>query len=332
MKTSYVADAVRIALLIAIGLSALLLAEYSSSSPRLCTDGGGCAEVAASDFSSVFGTPLPAIGVGALGTVFLLSLWPSTIAIATFIVALCAAAVVAALLLGVQAIVIERFCAYCVAIDLSVIGAASLAFFQRDKMRAPTLPRWFYAMALIAVVLLPTLRNSPDDIRQIPDSLANYQDDNAVDIIVLADLGCPHCREVHEKLVHVIEHNTEKPIHFVTVLHLRHEQDPTLLHAYACVEGTEVATTMTTILFQSQERQVDPLKEAATLGIDVDAFNACLSDPKTEKKVQSDQTRIHAAGVTGFPTVFVEGERIVGNVPQEDLAEAIARAPLKLTR
>lgn len=60
---------------------------------------------------------------------------------------------------------------------------------------------------------------------------------------------------------------------------------------------------------QRPEKFLDVAKE---LGLDMDAFNKSLADPKHEKHLQKDAQDAINAGVQGTPTVFVNG-RVLTN-------------------
>ena len=54
---------------------------------------------------------------------------------------------------------------------------------------------------------------------------------------------------------------------------------------------------------------------AADLGLDTEQFNSCLDDGKYRAEVQADFSAGQAAGVSGTPTFFINGQKIVGAQP-----------------
>lgn len=54
---------------------------------------------------------------------------------------------------------------------------------------------------------------------------------------------------------------------------------------------------------------------AADLGLDTASFNSCLESDKYSKEVAADQADGQKASVSGTPTVFVDGQPIVGAQP-----------------
>lgn len=62
---------------------------------------------------------------------------------------------------------------------------------------------------------------------------------------------------------------------------------------------------------------------AGTLGMDTTAFNSCLSSNKDAQKASDDMAAGQKAGVSGTPTVFVNGLPIVGAQPYSAFKAAI---------
>jgi protein-disulfide isomerase len=58
---------------------------------------------------------------------------------------------------------------------------------------------------------------------------------------------------------------------------------------------------------------------AVSAGADLNTFQACLADPKTEEIVRKSTEEGQKLEVTGTPTTFVNGRRIVG--PDQALLE-----------
>ncbi len=56
-------------------------------------------------------------------------------------------------------------------------------------------------------------------------------------------------------------------------------------------------------------------KTVGDLGISIPEFQACLADPATETKVKDQVTNITKTGIFGTPTVFINGEPLVGPKP-----------------
>ncbi len=71
----------------------------------------------------------------------------------------------------------------------------------------------------------------------------------------------------------------------------------------------------------------DSLKKyASEVGLNTSKFNTCLDNKETLAIVQKDQADGNAAGVSGTPTMFVNGVKIVGAQPFSSFEQAIEQA------
>jgi len=68
------------------------------------------------------------------------------------------------------------------------------------------------------------------------------------------------------------------------------------------------------VLFENQAQlQADGIEEyARSVGVDMGAFETCLSDPSVEAAVATDISDGVLAGVESTPTIFINGRRIKG--------------------
>lgn len=65
---------------------------------------------------------------------------------------------------------------------------------------------------------------------------------------------------------------------------------------------------------------------AKTVKLDTNAFAACLADPATRNFVETDLNAGRELRVQGTPTIFINGKRLIGNVPYDYLKSAIDEA------
>jgi protein-disulfide isomerase len=82
------------------------------------------------------------------------------------------------------------------------------------------------------------------------------------------------------------------------------------------------------LLFVAQPAfaRADLITYARRLGLPEEAFIACLDGGQYLEAVQADVREGQAAGVSGTPTFFVNGRRLVGLQPVEALREAVQDA------
>ena len=65
---------------------------------------------------------------------------------------------------------------------------------------------------------------------------------------------------------------------------------------------------------------------ASEAGLPTGAADESMADPQYLARIDATRAESHRMGVTGIPTFFIGGERVVGCVPYEDLASAVRRA------
>jgi protein-disulfide isomerase len=82
------------------------------------------------------------------------------------------------------------------------------------------------------------------------------------------------------------------------------------------------------VLFNNQSALTsEDLKAyAATLGLNTAQFNACLDSGKYAAEVDKDTSDGEAYGVTGTPTFFINGDKLVGAQPYATFQQAIEEA------
>ena len=82
------------------------------------------------------------------------------------------------------------------------------------------------------------------------------------------------------------------------------------------------------LLFMSQPAfsRADLLTYAARLGLPQEAFTTCLDGGRFRDAVQADLQEGRAAGVSGTPTFFVNGKKLVGAQPLNAFREAMQNA------
>jgi protein-disulfide isomerase len=76
---------------------------------------------------------------------------------------------------------------------------------------------------------------------------------------------------------------------------------------------------------QSSLSKDSPMELAEELGLDLADFSACMDDPANRHKVTASEKEGHRLGVTGTPTLFVDGRPFPSNHLLQDLGEYIDR-------
>lgn len=151
-----------------------------------------------------------------------------------------------------------------------------------------------------------------------------------------SDFQCPFCQRFYNdsyKQIKTKYIDTGK-VQFV----FRHFPLPIHQNAQKAGEAAECANRQGKffpyhdVLFEKMQPDgtglnISDLKQYATdLGLNASKFNSCLDNGETAEVVKKDTTDGQAAGVSGTPTVFVNGVKIVGAQPFSAFEQAIEAA------
>jgi predicted DsbA family dithiol-disulfide isomerase/uncharacterized membrane protein len=319
----------RLALLIALGVTAALLIDYLRPLPSFCDVGSGCDQVRLSRYSSVLGIPLPLVGVTGLAAWMIVSLlsasWARSLTRALAVIA----GVSAIALLVVQALVIKVFCKLCVTVDITTIIAAFAALFTGSNDAAPTrAPRWLWPAAMVVSLVLPALWAVIQPSPPVPREIAGLWVPGKINVVEFADFQCPYCRKLHPLMTKVLD-EYEGRVHFVRLnMPLpSHSQSRDAARAYCCAEEQGKGPAMADALFQSEALTPEACEKLAeSLGLSLPAFRACIASSSTDARIDDEIARVKSAGLAGLPTVWIGDQVLVGLQPIEKLQEAFAEA------
>ncbi|MBI4176699.1 MAG: DsbA family protein, partial [Candidatus Aenigmarchaeota archaeon] len=157
--------------------------------------------------------------------------------------------------------------------------------------------------------------------------------DAKVTLIEFSDFQCPFCGRFYEQTLSQIKSNyvdTGK-IRFVYrdfPLDSIHPQAKPAALAAECADEQGKFWEYHNKLFENQGSLSDSYYKqlAADLGLDTGQFNTCVDSGKYASEVDKDFQDGAAAGVSGTPTVFVNGQKIVGAQPYGVFEAAIEQA------
>ena len=148
----------------------------------------------------------------------------------------------------------------------------------------------------------------------------------SVVIIEYSDFECPYC-ERHHPNMQTLYDAYEGDVawiyrHFPLGFHP--EAKPAAL-ASECANEQGMFWEYGDALFANQALLGDDLYEelAGELGLDVVQFMDCYENETYADKVNSDYASGVAAGVTGTPATYINGEKISGAVPYETLQAVV---------
>jgi protein-disulfide isomerase len=144
-------------------------------------------------------------------------------------------------------------------------------------------------------------------------------------IVLFTDFECPYCARLDAKLRAFTEGHRD-----VRVV-LRHRPLPMHPHARLAAKAAIAAEAQgalgayASVLFEKRsglEREA-LIDYAMALGLDVARFERDLDAAGTEQRLVEDETLATKLAVTGTPTSFVDGRRVIGAQPAETFETAL---------
>jgi protein-disulfide isomerase len=157
--------------------------------------------------------------------------------------------------------------------------------------------------------------------------------DAPVTIVEFSDFQCPYCSRVTPTLKKVVDEYEGQVRLVFRQFPLRsiHPMAQKAAEASLCAADQGKFWEMHDLMFADQRQLGDDnlMAMAATLEIDAESFNECLTSGQHEAAVEADLQAGQAAGVSGTPAMFVNGRFASGALPYDQLAamvdEEIAR-------
>jgi len=312
-----------------LGISALLLYEYTSTA-QVCGPGGGCAAIRASSYASIAGVPTPLFGIVFFVVAMGLRAADARKALPVW---LAGGAIAGVAFFAIQAFVIEAFCKLCIVADVSAIGL--LAVWALALRKGETKPGNPLSVVPAVAAILPFAigfaladRGSGSSTGNLPQPIAAEQRDGVVTVVEFLDFQCPHCRLLHGEIKRAIKSFPGK----VRVVR-KHVPLPNHEHAIGaaiaavCADaqgrGDVFADAMLTAEDISQEGRELLAGEA---GIDMPLWRNCLEAAFARKRVEADVATAKSIGVRGLPTYYIGEQRFTGARRAGELLEALDAA------
>ncbi|MGI5864460.1 MAG: DsbA family protein, partial [Myxococcales bacterium] len=151
-----------------------------------------------------------------------------------------------------------------------------------------------------------------------------------IELVVYSDFQCPWCEKANDALERLrasgrarVEHR-HYPLDQECNRAMRRQMHPgacTQAKAAICAEKLGRGSEMAGRIFSKRLSDPAALAEAAAgLGLDRAAFEACLSSRETALELDRHMDAADAQGVTGTPTVFVNGRKLEGMLDAENVA------------
>jgi protein-disulfide isomerase len=174
-------------------------------------------------------------------------------------------------------------------------------------------------------------KEAPDEVKavRVDGAPVRGQTDAKVSVVVFTDFQCPFCARLDGRL-------RELQTLYPDKVKIVYKARPLPMHANARLAARAGVAAqaqgkfwpMHDAMFAHQASLDRAALEsyAAAAGLDVDQFRKDVEEPATNARVSADSQDAEALGVTGTPTLFVNGRRLVGARPMTELVGAVERA------
>jgi len=146
-------------------------------------------------------------------------------------------------------------------------------------------------------------------------------------VVFIGCYACDYSRKAYPVILKLID---EFPVNFVFAhFPVKEKSDYTNLVG-ECVyqQDPQVFWELNPILFETEKEDLENPQfiesTVSGLGIDLQEFQACLADPLTEIKIRDQITNITKTGIYGTPTIFINGDALVGPKPYRVYAIKLA--------
>jgi protein-disulfide isomerase len=149
----------------------------------------------------------------------------------------------------------------------------------------------------------------------------------SVTLVEFSDFQCPYCAGFFKTLYAIMKRypSQVRLVYRNFPLSQLHPDAEKAAEAALCAADQGQFWQMHDLLFQTQSllTQDDLKAKAAQLKLDVEAFNSCLASGRNTQRVKQDLFTGIRLGVTGTPTLFINGRFISGAVSFEDMERII---------
>ncbi len=317
-----------------LAASAALAVDYLQPKPVFCSEGGGCAALRETAFAAVLGVPTPLVGLAgflALGVASLLAGRRARVAQAALGVI---AGLAGAVLLAAQW-AFGHFCPYCAVTDVSGIASAFVGCWRLlvapgDAARPHRGLPFAGAAAMLAAAAAPLgvgawlAGRAPAVIRA---EMARTPP-GTVTVVDFVDFECPYCRMTQAALAPLLDQHRVRVVRRQVPLSM-HPHALDAARAACCGEQLGKGDAMADALFSAPVESLTPAgceKIAQASGVPLDAYRACVADPKTDARIASDKADFKAAGGFALPTLWIGGHELVGAQTRPTLEKALGDA------
>jgi protein-disulfide isomerase len=312
----------RVAWLVALVFSVALYVHYlDPANSGYCSGRSGCEAVRRSAYSYFLGQAwlnLPLLGVVSFSAAFTLSMVPLKRPLRSLLLGSAAllGGCLAAVFVGLQALVIDAYCWLCMVVDSSAIVAGvfgALLIAKRNVQQSEPLTPWATASIAGLLALAPVGLWQFRPGLPIPEGVAKLYVPGKINVVEFADFECPYCRTMHPILARLNrEYGDRVNFHQLHMPLPGHPHSMSAAAAAVCAENVGKGHEMKDLLFTRALDERAPREHAQALGLDLETFDHCVNSAATVRRIEEDKEIILNGGFRGLPTTFVGDQRLVG--------------------
>jgi protein-disulfide isomerase len=148
-----------------------------------------------------------------------------------------------------------------------------------------------------------------------------------ITLIEFSDYQCPNCKRAVKVMERLLTQYPDK----VKLVQMDFPINPSgvsrqVAHGAVCAQSQGKFWPYHDLAFDRQESlsMDSPATLAESLGLDMDRFAACMTDPSTRQKVQASESEARRLGLNATPTLFVDGRPFPSQHLLRDLGDYIA--------
>lgn len=207
--------------------------------------------------------------------------------------------------------------------DLQARQQVIQALTQREKQRlAEELRGMLFAEAGVEILIEPPRV----EVQVAEGTPERGSADGPILMVEYTDFQCPFCNRVQPTISALLERYDGKIRHVFKNLPLpNHPQAQLAAEAALCAQDQGKFWQFHDWLFANQRtmNRESMVAAAGELGMDADAFAACIDDGTYGASVRADMNEARSFGITGTPGFLINGRVITGAQPIEQFAAII---------
>jgi protein-disulfide isomerase len=153
--------------------------------------------------------------------------------------------------------------------------------------------------------------------------------DAKVIIVEFADFQCPHCKEASKMMKALTaKHGDKIGIYYKQFPLSAHEHGELAARASIAAHKQGKFWPMHDELFKNQKSlsYTKIVSIGQRIGLNMGKFKVDIESPDVREVIAEDRKDGDAAGLTGTPTIFINGRRLLGEMSEEGLQAAVADA------